>query len=498
MRIITYIILSCFIAACSQSRSGGELEQALKLSGENRNALEAVLGHYKHDSLKYRASCFLIKNMPYHYSQEDYYLSPEGEKYRPEICKFKNKEELGMHCDSLTRCRYLEKHDMIYDVLSVDSSFLIKNIDLAFMAWEKPWARDVPFDVFCTYILPYRVQTEKISSLREEMMKRFLPLLDSAGVKTPLEACVALNEHLKSVVRYQDTGLPFYPTIEETYQSGISRCDGICNLGTYIMRAVGIPVAVDFTIWPKMDLGHSWCAVWNDGRFYSFGPGEDQPEVHARMFSQKRHRRPAKVYRYQFNPLHYGKISSTGGYQTFLNTPLWRDVTHEYLDKTTEFEVPILDKEKNNLHDKAYLCVHNYYEWKPLAVGSYLENGMCSFKNVVGDNIFMVADVTDNGALRYLTAPFYVSSNGEVHLFIPRSDQKFSYTFDKKKRSRNYTLHYWDVDRESFVSIPCKSSTDSTQTYEQIPENALYWLTLPERIVNQRVFFIEQDTIRRY
>lgn len=53
MRIITYIILSCFIAACSQSRSGGELEQALKLSGENRNALEAVLGHYKHDSLKY-------------------------------------------------------------------------------------------------------------------------------------------------------------------------------------------------------------------------------------------------------------------------------------------------------------------------------------------------------------------------------------------------------------------------------------------------------------
>lgn len=144
------------------------------------------------------------------------------------------------------------------------------------------------------------------------------------------------------------------------------------------------------------------------------------------------------------------------------------------------------------------MCVHNYYEWKPLAVGSYLENGMCSFKNVVGDNIFMVADVTDNGALRYLTAPFYVSSNGEVHLFIPRSDQKFSYTFDKKKRSRNYTLHYWDVDRESFVSIPCKSSTDSTQTYEQIPENALYWLTLPERIVNQRVFFIEQDTIRRY
>ena len=83
------------------------------------------------------------------------------------------------------------------------------------------------------------------------------------------------------------------------------------------------------------------------------------------------------------------------------------------------------------------------------------------------------------------------------NLFIPQPDQKFSYTFDKKK-SRDYTLHYWDVNRKSIVSIPCKSSTDSTQTYEQIPEYALYWLTLPERIVKQRVFFIEQDTIRRY
>ncbi len=60
------------MAACSQNRSGGELEQALKLSGENRNALEAVLGHYKHDSLKYRAACFLIKNMPYHYLRKNW------------------------------------------------------------------------------------------------------------------------------------------------------------------------------------------------------------------------------------------------------------------------------------------------------------------------------------------------------------------------------------------------------------------------------------------
>ncbi len=65
-------------------------------------------------------------------------------------------------------------------------------------------------------------------------MERFVPILDSAKkVKTPLEACFVLNEHLKGIMKYGHTGLPFYPTIDETYRSGISQCEGLCNLGTF-------------------------------------------------------------------------------------------------------------------------------------------------------------------------------------------------------------------------------------------------------------------------
>lgn len=484
--------------SCSKTYNDNNLEWALQLSGNNRKSLESVLCHYRNDSLKYLAACFLIKNMPYHYSLEEYYLSPDGIRYRPDICKFNDSRELEKHCDSLKRCGYVEKREIIYDILSIDSTFLIHNVDLAFRVWEKPWAKGVSFKDFCELILPYRSQKEKITSLREEFMKQFMPILDSSGVTTSLEACFLINKHLKSVIRYEETGLSFYPTIEESYYSGISQCDGMCNLGIQIMRSVGIPVTVDFTIWPKMDLGHSWCAVFSGDKFYSFGPGEDQPNIHAKMFSKIRYRRPAKVYRYRFSPIYYEKNNSFQDYQTFLNSPLWYDVTNEYIDKPTDFEVSTTDDIQNCQKDeKVYLCTYNYYEWKPLAIGKYLGKGICSFKNVVGDNVFIVAKGIGRNKLQYITSPFYVNTIGKVYPFIPDLENRITFTF-KKSDGKTMTLYYWDIYKKSFISLPFYSQTDSTQTYNKIPMNSLLWLLQPNKKLNQRVFFIQEDTLIKY
>lgn len=44
-------------------------------------------------------------------------------------------------------------------------------MDLAFDVWHKPWGKDVSFDDFCRYILPYRAQNEVLSSYRETLMQ---------------------------------------------------------------------------------------------------------------------------------------------------------------------------------------------------------------------------------------------------------------------------------------------------------------------------------------
>ncbi len=490
-------LLDCLFS-CSRPVADKELALALQLAEGNRGELEAVLDHYKGDTLKYEAARFLIRNMPYHYAQKDYYLSPEGDEYRPDIAAFADKEAMQRHCDSLVRNGYRLMHENLYDVLSLDSAFLVRNIDLAFEAWQKPWAKEVPFDIFCRYILPYRAQTEEVSDLREKLMRRFLPLLDSADVRTPLEACTVLNDRLKEVMRYRDPGFTLYPTLEETYRAGFSACEGLCNLGTCIMRAVGIPVAVDVTLWPKMDLGHSWCAVWDNGRFHSFGPGEEQPGIHAEMLSLKRYRRPAKVYRRRFTPTHYGR-QEVGNGKTWLDSPLLEDVTNEYLDKTTTIHVPVSDKNvfKAHPYTKVYLCIYNNNKWRPLAIGNCSEEGVATFEDVVGDNIFIVARNTADG-WQYVSAPFLADRQGKLHPFVPDLKNRRTVTLKRRMPGIEHTLYYWDTDWSEFVPIPRQSATDTTQVYDQVPAAALLRFVNPQQQLNQVLCFLRNDSVMYY
>ena len=81
MKRIIYIIFCISGISCGQYNA--ELENALKLAGENRGELEKVLYHYSQnpsDSLKLQAATFLIKNMPGHYTLEGSLINACREK----------------------------------------------------------------------------------------------------------------------------------------------------------------------------------------------------------------------------------------------------------------------------------------------------------------------------------------------------------------------------------------------------------------------------------
>ena len=91
--IISLLLLSCIPA------KERELLNALELAGDNRAELEKVLTHYKDDSLKLEAACFLIRNMPLHNS----YTVQSAEIYHQQIdsllpvisaCPVSKREEL--------------------------------------------------------------------------------------------------------------------------------------------------------------------------------------------------------------------------------------------------------------------------------------------------------------------------------------------------------------------------------------------------------------------
>ena len=69
MRIVIICVLVGLLGGCREVPQG--VEDALVLSGSNKGELKKVLRHYgwrQRDSLKYRAACFLIENMKWHFS----------------------------------------------------------------------------------------------------------------------------------------------------------------------------------------------------------------------------------------------------------------------------------------------------------------------------------------------------------------------------------------------------------------------------------------------
>lgn len=69
MMWLTLVIMMWGIISC-RTQEEKRLEEVLSLPLANKEELQKVLDHYKDDSLKYQAVCFLIRNMPFHAGYE--------------------------------------------------------------------------------------------------------------------------------------------------------------------------------------------------------------------------------------------------------------------------------------------------------------------------------------------------------------------------------------------------------------------------------------------
>ena len=169
------------------------LEYALEFAGESRRELEKVLEYYRGDSLKYRAACFLIENMPHWYAYDGWQLDTL------EVLMRKDREGI-LSKDDKMRWNSFDYHALnkIYDSKVITSEYLIENIDLAFQEWQKrPWNKSLPFDDFCDLILPYRIGNERLSNWRSLYNSYYGSLLDSVYTGSDvLVACKCINDEL--------------------------------------------------------------------------------------------------------------------------------------------------------------------------------------------------------------------------------------------------------------------------------------------------------------
>ena len=192
---VNYFIITLFLPllfSCHRESNSGNLERALELAGENRIELEKVLEHYGKDpadSLKLKAAGFLIENMDTYF----FITSPELEAYYntlDSIFTLNNWDDYISEEQEILLSQMngpnSNKFKIIPDLQYVSAEFLIDNIDRAFEAWKSPFAKELSFEDFCEYLLPYKANpVDRPDFWRSVYRNTFYPYIKS-GLETIL------------------------------------------------------------------------------------------------------------------------------------------------------------------------------------------------------------------------------------------------------------------------------------------------------------------------
>jgi len=406
-----FLILVCFLCSCT--RYSGDIKTVLKQAGNNRGELEKVLEHYSQspaDSLKLRAAEFLIGNMEYKYSDYYAFVEPFLKIYQADREAGYRRSvyyELCQHrLDSIIRTLGVEAV-RTYDMKIITADYLIKNIELSFQMWSKPWAKRFSIDQFCEYILPYRIFNEPLSDWRETFIKKYEWVEDSvANMSDTEEIALYLNDLIGKEFRGDEFGLPF-PSVVALDSVKIGECGDRYFLVTHVLRAMGIPAMIDYT--PQNDntfKSHSWTVYLDTSfRYRPFDGGSTRPVPFRKQELSPHSSFPEKtiiplangfgsnVYRNTYAVNKNSLVRTLKGKCTL--PPLFEN---PYLKKVTElYEFEMYDTEldlgkygvRNN--ELIYLAVFGYGDNLREADWGIVKNKKMQFKNIGANIVYLVA-----------------------------------------------------------------------------------------------------------
>ena len=386
------LFLLILIFSCCNDKDN-KLNMALNMAGENRKELKKVLAHYKAnpaDSLKYKAACFLIENMQWHYGKKVIPPNDLWNFFMVEDSLVKAIMENPNYWKNdwaLSGYKYGAKkilvgnaikdfeieHNFHSDLRALDADFLIETIETAFKVKELEWSKDLSFEDFCEYILPYRFNNEPVLPIRGKLNEQFINLYSIDSLRqNPYNAISWLNKYIDSF--YWDWGdqkpevpdLSFYNILY--WQHASILCSQHVVILGQIMRSIGLPIVEVFTPkWRDSNFGHSWCVIpGGDGSPALFSAIHQTPgEVYINHIPGL----ATKLYMNTFAPQSsnpYFQKADNEDLPTSFNTPCIKDVTGQFVpSRDIEVEL-ILEHPNRNL---CWFSVFIQGKWEPVGWG---------------------------------------------------------------------------------------------------------------------------------
>ncbi len=505
--------LSIILFSCQQNRNiiPNNVESALDSAKSNRSELQKVIERYKNDSLKLEAAYFLISNMGDHCYYKAKLVDTAGQIVDFKVLSYPNYDVMRTAWDSTENqigTIDFKRDTVIYDLQLLSADYLINNIDLAFKAWQNPWSKNLNFDEFCEYILPYRSSNEPIEDWRSQFIDRYAWLKDSMkDPSDPIEAAVLINEEIKSWYKF-DPLFYRHPTdlgLSEMFKYKRGRCEDMTNLAIYAMRSQGVPVMGDYTpAWPNTGNNHAWNATLDKNKkVVIFMGGLDDPYVY--QLNNKK----AKVYRKTFAKQKNSLAEIAPDYEElpgWLASAYYKDVTADYIEPTN-VNIKLIEEQPDSVHF-AYLAVFNSGEWKAIQWGK-VDKNKATFEDMGKDIVYWPCFYKHRKLIE-ASKPFLLNEKSEITYFIPDTNKLIDLTlYSTTKRaivkttdeiekasfkdSTEYILQYWN---KKWIAIDTIMSQEKQPlTFLNVPSDALYWLIEKDSRKEERIFTYDADGI---
>lgn len=424
--IVPVAMWALLLSSCAQLAMSPEerhLQDALEMAGDNKTELEKVLSHYADEPQRLEAAWWLISNMPLHHSKTGPELAKYRRYYETAADQTLNPQTVRDSLDSIYGAPDLSKLDIVYDIHAIDSAYLVENIDAAFEARERwPWGKNVRWEDFLEFVLPYRLGDEPLTSWRKQILEEYGDLIDSIAslpeAVTPRIASDLLYKEWIWRKKFKWTSrLPGGPRIGPEiveWKTGACRekADGMC----YLLRAAGLPASLHIAPM-RGDLNdtHSWGAVYDsDGSPWLPEQGTDSAyksrvpaaKVLSETFSINRNVPAGNLNARLANPS--------------LTNPFVRDETVWYLhpDDRKTYKLPLRQLNGISNGDTAYIALSSRMEWIPVGMG-VAESDTIDF-GYVGDRTVCVVGRMEKGKFMPGSFPFKTTRNADrsLHFFI--------------------------------------------------------------------------------
>lgn len=490
------IFLFTFISSSAQYSP--QLEIALKKAGNNRSELEKALKHFsgKNNELKFKAMDFLITNMDIHHTSDYYWENSSGQKIAYSELEYTDFEQAK---EAFIRLK--EQNPgikpvpvILKDIETITADFLIKNLEKAFKSWQDTPLKNISFNDFCEYILPYRIDVEPIQEWRSSYSEKFKWIdkeISSKGFSQVLP--YVKDDYDKWFTNtwgeQRKEPLPRLSALQ-LLQRKQGPCPDIADLGVFIMRSQGVPATVNvIPFWATSTGGHFMNTFFGDQM------KEYYCDYGAKSFDEKLQREPAKVLRitYSKNP------NTLASFEDIRKIPPGILQQENYIDVTKDFwhtrDVSCSLYQTYNKSKIVYATTFNGLIWQPFWWGTIINNETV-FTSICTETV-IIPQYFINGKLIPAGPPVVVGSD-KNKILVPDLNQRRDIVLAEKEKflkfklGVSYKLFYWQ-DGWKIAGIQNVSTAVSELKFEKVPKNALLLLVASDTKQLERPFTVGDD-----